>query len=100
MAACTLIDYEFDELPLISDGKRVGGFMSGTATIASYDADEWYVRSIKLDGIELEKEVYPQLWGMVANALERHDADRIAEQIRIEDDGIAARMGWHKRSAA
>lgn len=100
MAACTIIDYEFDELPLISDGARHGGFQSGTAIIAAYDDDEWYVRSIYLDGIELEKDVYPQLWGMVANALERHDSDRILEQVRIQDDATASRMGWHKRSAA
>jgi len=99
MAACTLIDYEFNELPLISDGKHFGGFQSGTATIASYDDDEWFVRAINLDGVELEKDVYPQFWAMIANALERPDPDQILEAIRIEDAGIAARMGW-KRSAA
>ena len=92
MAACTQITYEFDELPLLSDGSRRGGFMSGTADIAAYSDDEWYVRAIKLDGIELEKAVYPELWALVANALEAHDADAILEQVRLEEIGTAARM--------
>jgi hypothetical protein len=91
-APCTHITYEFEELALLSDGKYGGMFVNGRATIAGFDDDEWYVRTIEIDGIEVEKDVMPWLWHKVAAELESQCADSILEQIRIEDVGIAQRM--------
>lgn len=100
MAACTLITYDFDDLALLMDGKYGGLFANGSATIASYSADEWYVRDLQIDGIEVDREANPWLWARVATALEEQQADSIAEAIRMEDEGIAERLRAFSRSAA
>lgn len=91
-APATIITYEFEELALLSDGKFGGMFVNGKATIAGFDDDEWHVRAVEIDGIEVEKDALPWLWHKVAAELEDQRADEILEQIAMEDRGIAARM--------
>lgn len=92
MAACTQITYRFEDLPLITEGAKQGLLAFGKADIAHYSDSEWYVRAVWLDGIEIEKAVMPWLYEKVASALYEHCDDHICEQVRIEDEGIAARM--------
>lgn len=100
MAACTQITYRFEDLPLISCGNNQGLLAFGKADIAHYSDDEWYVRAVWLDGIEIERAVMPWLYDKVVLALEEHCGEHICEEVRLEDDATASRMGWHKRSAA
>jgi len=91
-APCTHITYEFEELALLSDGKYGGMFVNGRATIAGFDDDEWHVRELWIDDIEIEKDVTQWLWHRVVACLEEQRNSEILEAIALEDRGIAARM--------
>lgn len=101
MAACTQITYRFEELPLLTEGQKQGLEAFGKAEIAHYSDDEWYVRSVSIDGIgEIEKSAMPWLFDKIALALEDHCADHICELVRLEDFATASRLRQYSRSAA
>lgn len=94
------ISYQFEELALLTEGKFGGMFVAGEASIAAYDEEEWTVREIKVDGIEVERDALPWLYARISQALEEQCSESIAEQIKIERLGICDRMGWKPRRAA
>jgi hypothetical protein len=100
MAVCTQITYRFEELPLITCGNNQGLLAFGKAEIAHYSDDEWYVRAIWLDGIEIERSALPWLYDRVVVALEEHCNDHICDEVRLEEIGTAQRMRAYSRSAA
>lgn len=100
MAACTNITYTFEELPLLTEGRREGLQAFGKANIAAYDDGDWYVSTIWIDGIEIEKDAMPWLYHKVVAALEEHCNDHILELVELEDRATAARLRQYSRSAA
>jgi len=100
MAACTDITYQFEELALLTEGKRTGFFTTGEAQIAVYGDDEWHLRKLWIDGIEIEKDAEPWIWRRVHIALEEQCHDDILEQAATEGRDLSAAMGWKFRSVA
>jgi len=100
MAACTHITYQFEELALLTEGKHGGLFTTGKAHIAVYPDDEWHLRQLWVDGIEINRDELPWLWSRIYTALEEQRHDDILEQAATDGRDLNAAMGFRFRSVA
>lgn len=73
--------YEFEELPLLTEGKNGGLFAYGVAQIKAYDEDDWYVTGVQIDGIEIDAREYQWLWDNVCSAIYRDCSEAIRERL-------------------
>jgi len=99
-------DYEFEELPLLSEGALFGGLVSGRATIAyHFDGEsgpEWFVHEIYLDAYrklangqhersvlvvdrDMEPQLYNKIWGELTDgSFKQHVQNKVEEWVREE----------------
>lgn len=98
------IEYEFEELPLLSEGSAVGGLVNGKATIAYHIDDdgsfEWFVHEIYLDAyrklpggrheqthieVEANSQLYLTIWSELTDgSFKQHVSDTVLEKVQAE----------------
>lgn len=87
-----VISYEFDDLALLTNGKHYGMFVAGEAVIWVDSPSDWYVRELKIDGIEVDRHIDRDLWLRIMTALEEQHGGSINDKARMEDENTMLRM--------
>jgi len=98
--------YQFEELPLVVEGKIVAGLVSGAAEIRYFDNGEWSIASIDLDGylgrerraVGLEDRSW--LYLTICDRLEYQDREAIEDRVNraLENDGAAYRTDYQEHN--
>lgn len=79
------IELNFEELPLLSDGKAIAGLLEGTAEISvqawSWSVDEIWLNAYGAKGVDkLKVDRRSSLWPIIANAIEDHCSEQVREE--------------------
>lgn len=86
-----MIELNFEELPILSDGKAIAGLLEGTAEISgqawSWSIDEIYLNAYGVKGIDkLKVDRRSSLWPIIANAIEDHFAKQVEREFDAADE--------------